>query len=1027
MIESVAAPLKEQVKAFWEANPCDVKEAEPALDEAYFQTFAQQRYASHPYIAAFADFEASAGQRVLEVGIGVGTDFCQWAAAGAKAVGVDLTTQAVQLTTQHLRALALSADVHLADCEDLPFADHSFDVVYSFGVLHHTPNTERAIGEVLRVLKPGGRIRIMLYHKRSWVTLKVYLLHGLLALRPWASLDRLLADHMESRGTKAYTVAEVQAMFAGFEGVSVQPTLTCYDTWRGYETSPRGRWLTWARRLWPAWLVRQCGDRFGWNLLISGTKSAPPRLGRPMPKAMSRFLKLRHMSSREVGLRLRQRSYQTWERWRHRRDRQLMTDESLWAQLQLPSGTSTAAALWTYYRQRSAPRFFLDQQPSEDLRQLMLTQFPALLPNALAEAKAAMQQQFTLLGHQVAYAGAIDWHADPTGAQATPWPQVFYADVPLANETLPHGDVKYVWELNRHAFLMALGKAYWLTGESAYADAAIDLMQQWIEANPYNTGVNWTNALEPAYRALAWIWTYAWCREALSPDFLVVFLKSLYQHARYIHAHLEYYTSPYNHLIGEATTLFWIGTLFPEFKAAQTWADCGWQILETELDRQFYADGFTVEQASGYHYATLGFYLMAVLLRQLNGWPVSARIWSRLESAITFSVHLTQPNGCVPRIGDSDDARPMQLAPRPPWDFRDFHAVGAVLFDRPDFKYAAGDYAEEALWLLGTSGYHRFANLADVAPTALSKAFPASGYYLMRTGWDCEAHWSCIDIGPQAAGLSGGPVPSAAHGHADALSVLITAYGEPVLVDGGPYYYNGAPAWRDYFRQTRAHNTVVVDGADQAVHHSGMAWSNAIPPTCEAWTSTPGYDYVCGLHTGFARLPAPVRHRRAVFFRKPDYWLIFDELEGTGLHQVESYLHVASSILEAQTNRVVATLRASGRQVTVLLAGAPLHMSLETASQPDRPDSGWIGVGYGCRRPAPVLRWHAQFALPQRWCMLVTGGGGDWQLDCQPDGVVVQGDGRTDRFDWPGLASGKFCFRLDGCDRTEIAALGMES
>lgn len=278
MIESVATPLKEQVKAFWEANPCDVKEAEPALDTAYFTAFAQQRYRTHPYIPYFADFEAAASQRVLEVGVGVGTDFCRWAAAGAQAVGVDLTAQAVQLTTRHLRALNLSADVSLADCENLPFADHSFDVVYSFGVLHHTPNTERAIREVLRVLKPGGRIRIMLYHKRSWVTLKVYLLHGLLALQPFASIDRLLANHMESQGTKAYTVSEVEAMFAAFEDVAVEPILTCYDTWRGYEASRRSGLLTLARRLWLAWLVRQCGDRFGWNLLISSTKpdaSAP--------------------------------------------------------------------------------------------------------------------------------------------------------------------------------------------------------------------------------------------------------------------------------------------------------------------------------------------------------------------------------------------------------------------------------------------------------------------------------------------------------------------------------------------------------------------------------------------------------------------------------------------------------------------------------------------------------------------------------------------------------------------------------
>ncbi len=743
---------------------------------------------------------------------------------------------------------------------------------------------------------------------------------------------------------------------------------------------------------------------------------------------MSRLLKLRQMSGREVGVRLRHRGYQLWERWRHRRDRQPMTDAALFAQLRLPAGVATADALWAYCRQCSSPTFFLDQQPPEVLRRLMLTQFPDLLPHALSQAKAVLQQQLMLLGHEVRYTGGIDWHTDPISDRATPWPQVFYADVPLADETLPHGDVKHVWELNRHAFLIELGKAYWLTGEQAYADAAMALMQQWIEANPYNTGVNWTNALEPAYRVFAWIWMYAWCREALRADFFVCFLKSLYQHARYIHAHLEYYTSPYNHLIGEATALFWIGTLFPEFKLADNWAACGWTILETELDRQFYPDGFTVEQASGYHYATLGFYLMAVLLRQLNGGSVPPPLLSRLESAIAFSVHLTQPHGCVPRIGDSDEARPMRLSQRPPWDFREFHAIGAVLFARPDFKYAAGAYAEEALWLLGSSGYRHFTELPAEAPQPLSNAFPTSGYYLMRTGWEREAHWSCMDCGPQAGGLGAGPVPSAAHGHADALSVLISAYGEPMLVDGGPYYYNGDPEWRDYFRQTRAHNTVVVDGADQAVHHGGMAWSHAVAPQCEAWVSTPTYDYVCGLHAGFVRLPEPVRHRRAVFFRKPDYWLIFDELEGTGRHRVDCYWHFAPATLAAQADRVVATFH-SGRRLTMRLSGAPLHVSLGAAQQSNQPQDGWIGVGYGVRRPAPVLRWHASLALPQRWCQLVTCEGDDWQLDCRQDGVVVRGGGRTDRFDWPGRnhTRGHFGFQLNGCRRTEISASGMGS
>ncbi len=271
MVQSVDDTLKDQVKAFWEANPCDIRDTGSPFDAAYFAALSQQRYDSHPYIPAFADFDRWRGKRVLEVGVGAGSDFCRWAEAEAQVVGVDLTAQAAQLTTHRLALFNQAATVNIADCEYLPFADNSFDLCYSFGVLHHTPNTEKAIHEVLRVLKPGGEIRIMLYHTLSWVTLKVYLLHGLLALRPFAPIQSLMEDHMESQGTKAYTVAEAQVLFARFVNVTVQPTLTCYDTWRGYQTR-EGTLFQFAKRLWPAWLINRMGDRYGWNLLISGVK-----------------------------------------------------------------------------------------------------------------------------------------------------------------------------------------------------------------------------------------------------------------------------------------------------------------------------------------------------------------------------------------------------------------------------------------------------------------------------------------------------------------------------------------------------------------------------------------------------------------------------------------------------------------------------------------------------------------------------------------------------------------------------------
>ncbi len=719
--------------------------------------------------------------------------------------------------------------------------------------------------------------------------------------------------------------------------------------------------------------------------------------------------KLRSMPLRELSGRLSQRLTQVVERCRAQRDTYLMSDDALWQELAIPLANRSAEALWDWHQDYQSSQFFLDRQSADELKQLISAAFPNLLPQVRTAADAVMKHQFCFFGTSVEYGDDIAWQADPISG--TEWPQVFYADVPLTD--LNYGDVKYVWELNRHQYFVDLGQAYWLTGEQAYADAFMELLGHWVKANPYNIGVNWTNALEPAYRVLSWIWTHEMCRDGITPTFHMTFLKSLYQHGRYIDAHLEVYSSPYNHLVGEATALLFIGTLFPEFNRASTWAERGRRVLDEHLEHQLHEDGFTVEQASFYHYATLGFYILAVLLRELNGKPVRKSIWERIERAIECSIYLTQPNGQIPRLGDCDDARPIGLSHRVLWDFREFHSIGAAHFQRSDFKSHAGEYAEDALWLLGVKGYDQFMALQTEPLAATSKAFDQSGYFLMRSDWSETATWGCFDCGPQSAGLDAGTVPSAAHGHADALSVLLTVGGEPMLVDAGHYTYNGEPAWRDYFRETRAHNTVVVDGANQAVHHGGMDWSNAARVVSEAWISNTDYDYACGRHEGYHRLAQPVTHRRAVVFRKSLYWLIIDELEGVGEHTIDSYLHFAPCEIKMRLDGLDAHF-ISGARLGVQLAGAAFTPDIFTMSGLDDPASGWIGTHYGGRVPAPVVRWRARLGMPQCWGMLLTWQTGDWQLDFDNEVFIVRGPLFEDRVilreHWPAAVS----IELDG-------------
>lgn len=197
-------------------------EATDARDEDY-------RYRLEPFIHSVAQFTRHRGKELLEIGVGSGIDHLQWARAGARCHGIDITEEAIHQTLTRLAAEGLESDLRHADTEALPFPDAAFDVVYSWGVIHHSDHPDRAVAEVQRVLRPGGHFIGMLYERRSAVAAKLWLKHALLAIHPRRSLSEVLASHMESPGTKAYTNAEVQAMFADFTSVRLQHFVTPYD------------------------------------------------------------------------------------------------------------------------------------------------------------------------------------------------------------------------------------------------------------------------------------------------------------------------------------------------------------------------------------------------------------------------------------------------------------------------------------------------------------------------------------------------------------------------------------------------------------------------------------------------------------------------------------------------------------------------------------------------------------------------------------------------------------------------------
>ncbi len=159
----------EQVAAFWDTEACGTQFVAAARDERdFYAQYRRFRYETEWHIPEFVNFTEMRGRRVLEIGCGNGADGVMFAEAGADYTGVDLTETAVAATRKHFAVMGLTGEFHLANAEQLDFPDASFDVVYSYGVLHHTPDPARAIREVYRLLKPGGRALVMLYHRHSF-------------------------------------------------------------------------------------------------------------------------------------------------------------------------------------------------------------------------------------------------------------------------------------------------------------------------------------------------------------------------------------------------------------------------------------------------------------------------------------------------------------------------------------------------------------------------------------------------------------------------------------------------------------------------------------------------------------------------------------------------------------------------------------------------------------------------------------------------------------------------------------------
>ncbi|MCL5035988.1 MAG: class I SAM-dependent methyltransferase [Chloroflexi bacterium] len=262
---------KAETRKQWGNDPCGAVHGEEAKPGTvpFYDKIRLNRYENYaPWMRGAIGFDKYPGKKLLEIGCGIGVDLMEFARGSAIVTGVDLTQEPLEITRKGFEAHGLRGEFFLADAEKLDFPDESFDVVYSFGVIHHTPNTENAIKEIHRVLKPGGEAIVMIYHRDSFhFWFRQMFINGILC-RKLARMSpaEILSENVETSNSgakplvKVYSRKEAKALFKDFSTSTVE----VYQLTR-LEFHIVGLLL-------PQKFVELFGRKYGWNLLIKAVK-----------------------------------------------------------------------------------------------------------------------------------------------------------------------------------------------------------------------------------------------------------------------------------------------------------------------------------------------------------------------------------------------------------------------------------------------------------------------------------------------------------------------------------------------------------------------------------------------------------------------------------------------------------------------------------------------------------------------------------------------------------------------------------
>jgi hypothetical protein len=520
------------------------------------------------------------------------------------------------------------------------------------------------------------------------------------------------------------------------------------------------------------------------------------------------------------------------------------------------------------WRHQQADRFFFNET-------ITLPQVTPWNPeDVVGVADDALQGRWQYFSKSLCEVGfPPDWHYNLLTEQQTAadrhWSQI---------DDFDSGDIKLIWEASRFSVVYSLVRAYIATGNEDYPAAFWSLVEDWAQQNPPQLGPNWKCGQETSFRIMAWCFgLYGFSRSShSSPQRIANLAAMVAASAERVEGNIAYARSQgNNHAISEGLGLWTVGILFPEFRMAEHWRKHGRRVLVEEVFKQVDDDGSYAQHSTNYHRVMLHDCIWALRLGEINEARLPPETYERIGWAIDFLYHLTDlESGQVPNFGGNDGALILPLNNCDYTDFRPVLQAGHYLIHK-DHLFAPGPWDEDLFWLFGDSALQ---NHSPESVQADGRHLPGNlvaetgGYYTMR-GTNSWAMVRCARYKTRPH-------------HADQLHFDLWWHGVNVACDAGSYLYNGAPPWDDGLSYTAVHNTVMVDNQDQMTrlgHFIWLDWSTGM--VNQIVRSESGHlEYWEGQHDGYARLSAPVIHRRGILHLGDEHWLVLDELSSSQTH-----------------------------------------------------------------------------------------------------------------------------------------------